>query len=222
MSFFALLESYSILPPEPKKAVSAVDMRAAKIAEYKLQKTLATKISDLESKLDEEDLRSWALSSIELAVIHTRRNLHSIQTELDVIASRPPPPAAPEPELSNPDRLDRIPTSSLPRTGPLLSGEGKVMRPFVLTSKRDQLAQGVFRPDHSLPTMSIDDYLTEEIQRGGIQGPQEEGTGGSGQKMKSLREEEEEEDRETMKKREWDDYVESHAKGSGNMGFNRG
>jgi hypothetical protein len=40
--------------------------------------------------------------------------------------------------------------------------------------------------------------------------------------VKSLREEEEEEDRETMKKREWDDYVESHAKGSGNMGFNRG
>lgn len=96
------------------------------------------------------------------------------------------------------------------------------MRPFVLTSKRDQLAQGVFRPDHSLPTMSIDDYLTEEIQRGGIQVPQEDGTQKREQRVKSLREEEEEEDRETMKKREWDDYTESHAKGSGNMGFNRG
>ena len=202
--------------------MSAADIRAAKIAEYKLQKTLTTKISDLEDKLDEEDLRSWTLSSIQLAVIHTRQNLLSIQTELDVIASRPPPLAEPEPTVPNPDRLDRLPTSGLQRTGPLLSGEGKVMRPFVLTSKRDQLAQGVFRPDHSLPTMSIDDYLTEEIQRGGIQGPQEEGSERSGQRVKSLREEEEEEDRETMKKREWDDYVESHAKGSGNMGFNRG
>jgi hypothetical protein len=222
MSFFALLEAYSILPTEPKKAASAADLRAAKIAEYKLQKTLTTKISDIESKLDEEDVRSWALSSIELAVIHTRQNLTSIQTELDVIASRPPPPAAPEPEASNPDRLDRIPASMAQRSGPLLSGEGKVMRPFVLTSKRDQMTQGVFRPDHSLPTMSIDDYLTEEIQRGGIQGPQDDEGQKKGQKVKSLREEEEEEDRETMKKREWDDYVESHAKGSGNMGFNRG
>jgi len=222
MSFFAVLESYSILPPEPKKALSAADLRAAKIAEYKLQKTLTTKISDLENKLDEEELRSWALSLIELAVIHTRQNLQSIQTELDVIASRPPPQEVPEPKAPNPDRLDRISRSGLPRSGPLLSGEGKVMRPFVLTSKRDQLAQGVFRPDHSLPTMSIDDYLTEEIRRGGIQLPQEEESQKSEQRVKSLKEEEEEEDRETMKQREWDDYVESHAKGSGNMGFNRG
>lgn len=95
------------------------------------------------------------------------------------------------------------------------------MRPFVLTSKRDEFAQGVFRPDHSLPTMSVDEYLTEEIRRGGIQIPQEEDTGKS-VRVKSAREEEEEEDRETEKKREWDEYVESHAKGSGNMGFNRG
>lgn len=95
------------------------------------------------------------------------------------------------------------------------------MRPFVLTSKRDEFARGVFRPDHSLPTMSVDEYLTEEIRRGGIQIPQEEDTGQS-LRVKSAREEEEEEDREMEKKREWDEYVESHAKGSGNMGFNRG
>jgi immunoglobulin-binding protein 1 len=94
------------------------------------------------------------------------------------------------------------------------------MRPFVLTSKRDDVARGVFRPDHALPTMSVDDYLTEEIQRGGIQMPQEDT--GQVTRMKTRREEEEEEDREMEKKREWDEYVESHAKGSGNMGFNRG
>lgn len=145
--------------------------------------------------------------------------------ELEVLASKPPvpPPAQPtQSESGYSDRLDRIPASGLPKSGPLLSGEGKVLRPFVLTSKRDQLGQEVFRPDHALPTMSIDDYLTEEIQRGGIQIPQEEEGRDKGSRVKTTREEEEEEDRETEKKREWDDYVESHAKGSGNMGFNRG
>ena len=96
------------------------------------------------------------------------------------------------------------------------------MRPFVLTSKREEFAQGVFRSDHALPTMSIDEYLTEEIRRGGIQMPQEEAAGETGERYRSVREEEDEGDKETMKKREWDEYVESHAKGSGNMGFNRG
>lgn len=221
-SFLSLLNSYSILPAEPKKATTPADIRAAKIAEFKLQKTLNAKITELESRLDDEDLRALSLASIELAVINTRQNLNSIQTELDVIATRPSQPLPTEPEAPNPDRLDRIPTSGLPKSGPLLSGEGKVMRPFVLTSKREQFAQGVFRPDHSLPTMSVDEYLTEEIRRGGIVGPQENDSRNQGGKVKSGREEEEEEDRETEKKREWDEYVESHAKGSGNMGFNRG
>jgi immunoglobulin-binding protein 1 len=121
----------------------------------------------------------------------------------------------------DPDRLDRIPGSSLPKSGPLLSGEGKVLRPFVLISKRDEFGRGVFRPDHALPTMSVEDYLTEEIRRGGIQVAKEEGMGG-GQQVKTLQQEEEEEDQEMEKRREWDEFVESHAKGSGNMGFNRG
>ena len=97
------------------------------------------------------------------------------------------------------------------------------MRPFVLTSKRSQFSEEVFRPDHALPTMSIDDYLTEEIQRGGIQLPDDsDNQGKASVRMKSTMEEDEEEDRETMKKREWDDFVESHPKGSGNKGLNRG
>lgn len=138
-----------------------------------------------------------------------------------MIASRPPPPPLPQSQPPDPDRLDRIPVSSLPKSGPLLSGKGKVLRPFVLTSKRDQFAQGVFRPDHSLPTMSMDDYLTEEIRRGGIQVPQENSSKQT-ERVKSGREEEEEDDRETERKREWDEFVETNAKGSGNLGFNRG
>ena len=197
-------------------------MRAAKIAEFKLQKSLTTKISELESRVDDEELRSWSLATIELAVIHSRQNLSSIQTELDLIASRPVQPPAPPSESHDADRLDRIPLSTLPYSGPLLSSQGKVMRPFVLTSRRDEIAQGVFRPDHSLPTMSVDEYLTEEIQRGGIQLPQERDMQIEKEEVKSVMEEEKEADKETEKKRQWDEFVESHAKGSGNLGYRRG
>jgi hypothetical protein len=161
------------------------------------------------------------LASIDLAVIQTRQNLASIDVELELLAQRPlPQNPKPEDPVSADNRLDRIPHSTLPKTGPLLSGEGKVLRPFVLTSKRAEIGSGVFRPDHSLPTMSVEDYLTEEIRRGGILGGEEEEPGND--RVKTGVEEEEEEDREMEKRREWDDYVESHAKGSGNMGFNRG
>ena len=209
-----------MLPSEPKRGVAPADIRAAKIAEYKLQKTLTTTIAELESRFDDEDIRKWSLASIELAVIHTRQNLRSIETELELIAQRPSPATVAKEEITaDSDRLDRIPGSNLSKTGPLLSREGKVLRPFVLTSKRKELQQGVFRPDHALPTMSVEDYLTEEIRRGGIEVPTEEE--GSKGRVKTGREEEEE-DQEMKKRREWDEFVETHAKGSGNMGFNRG
>ena len=47
--------------------------------------------------------------------------------------------------------------------------------------------------------MSVDEYLTEEIRRGGILGPQEDDSRKQGDRVKSGREEEEEEDRETEK-----------------------
>jgi len=210
-----------MLPSEPKRGVAPADIRAAKIAEYKLQKTLTTTIAELESRFDDEDIRKWSLASIELAVIHTRQNLRSIETELELIAQRPSPATVAKEEITaDSDRLDRIPGSNLSKTGPLLSREGKVLRPVVLTSKRKELQQGVFRPDHALPTMSVEDYLTEEIRRGGIEVPTEEE--GSKGRVKTGREEEEEEDQEMKKRREWDEFVETHAKGSGNMGFNRG
>ena len=42
------------------------------------------------------------------------------------------------------------------------------LRPFVITSKREQLREGVFRPGWRLPTMSIDEYLEQERARGNI------------------------------------------------------
>jgi immunoglobulin-binding protein 1 len=80
------------------------------------------------------------------------------------------------------------------------------------------LRDGVFRPDHSLPTMTIDEYLAEEKRRGGI-------IDGGGEQSGIQPEVDEdnlvEADAATMKAREWDEFKEENPKGSGNT-LNRG
>lgn len=104
------------------------------------------------------------------------------------------------------------------RGGPLLDPKGKPLQPFTLTDKRTQLQQGVFRPGHNLPTMSIDEYLEEERRRGGII----EGGGNANAPQPEPDEDNmEQADAATMKAREWDEFVEANPKGAGNT-LNRG
>jgi len=115
------------------------------------------------------------------------------------------------------ERLD-APHLSAGLKGPLLDKQGRPMRPFTLLGKRQELQQGVFRPDHSLPTMSIDEYLDEERKRGGIiegGGPQ------SGMQPEPNEDDMDKADEETMKARAWDEFTEANPKGSGNT-INRG
>lgn len=102
--------------------------------------------------------------------------------------------------------------------GPLLDKTGKPLQPFTLTNKRAQLRDGVFRPDHSLPTMSIDEYLEEEKRRGGIL---DSDTGANGQTVEFEEDNNVHVDAATMKAREWDEFVEANPKGAGNT-INRG
>ena len=104
------------------------------------------------------------------------------------------------------------------KAGPILSKEGKPLKPFTLLDSRQRLRDGVFKPDHSLPTMTIDEYLAEEKRRGGM-------VDGGGEASGRPAEPNEDNfalaDTETMKAREWDEFVESNPKGSGNT-LNRG
>ncbi|KAK1759347.1 TAP42-like protein [Echria macrotheca] len=119
------------------------------------------------------------------------------------------------------DRLD-LPLRQMGRGigagGPLLSKQGKPLQPFTLVGSRQELAKGVFRPGHNLPTMSIDEYLEEERRRGGII---EGGGEASGQRPEPDEDNIEKADAETMKAREWDEFTEANARGSGNT-LNRG
>ena len=118
------------------------------------------------------------------------------------------------------ERLDDL--TDVARIGasgkPLLDKTGMPLRPFTLTDQRSQMRRGVFGPDHSLPTMSIDEYLEEERKRGGMI----EGGGNENSRSVGLNEDDMEYvDAQTMKAREWDDFVEANPRGAGNT-INRG
>jgi hypothetical protein len=235
----ALLEQYQESPNtfSTTSTADAAARRETKIRRFKEEKALKQKMEHMRknpSLLQNDDIayRDLQLTNIEYCTHQTFQSLESIAQEMHIL-SLAPPSTPPDAALVPPDTRERngryadgyserldAPLSHLSAgmRGPILDSKGKPLRPFTLTSKRQQFQDGVFRPDHNLPTMSIDEYLEEERRRGGMidgGGPQSE-----------VRPQVDEDDmdaadRETMKAREWDEYVEANPKGSGNT-LNRG
>ncbi|KAI1102778.1 TAP42-like family protein [Jackrogersella minutella] len=213
--------------------------RNAKIANFKMEKELKNKLEHmrnspryLEDGGDEEAVRELYLTNIALCTHMAFQGLEGINREMEILAQAPTPliqnaTTAQDDERRRresygndgySDRLDQPPSTLLAAgNGPLLSKEGKPLRPFTLTSRQD-LQRGVFRPGHNLPTMSIDEYLEEERRQGNII---EGGGEASGRIPEPEEDNIEKADAETMKAREWDDFKDANPKGSGNT-LNRG
>jgi hypothetical protein len=189
---------------------------------------------------DEDAVRDVHLAHLAYSTHMAFQALDSLNRECEILALAPPPQPSrggttqeeedtrrrqrygglgdnKTPDYS--DRLDQ-PLQGLRGLpgGPLLSKEGKPLQPFTLLGSRQDLARGVFRPGHNLPTMSIDEYLEEERRRGGII---EGGGEASWHRPEPDEDDLEKADAETMKAREWDEFVEANPKGSGNT-LNRG
>jgi immunoglobulin-binding protein 1 len=173
---------------------------------------------------DDDAIRDLQLTNITLCAHNTFQSLESLNRELEVLAMAPPtPPAGPEAlerdyrermglrgkDEEYSDRLDRRDMLSTANKGPILSSGGKPLRPFTLLDGRQSLKEGVFKPGHNLPTMTIDEYLEEERARGGII---EGGGAASGLSPEPDEDNYEKGDQETMKAREWDEFVEENPK----------
>ncbi|KAI5451919.1 Type 2A phosphatase-associated protein 42 [Naganishia albida] len=124
------------------------------------------------------------------------------------------------------------------KVGELIDDRGKPTQPFTILpstglqnlSDRARLQSEVFRSSHRLPTMTIDEYLEEERQRGNII------TGGGPESENQLTESEQlaidaEDDgtvrgerkaeQKRLKDEKWARYTDTHRKGEGNT-LNRG
>ncbi|KAI4180351.1 MAG: hypothetical protein LQ348_005215 [Seirophora lacunosa] len=213
--------------------------RNTKVTRYRQEQELKLKLEylarvPLALQNDDAASREIYLAEIQLCTHNTFHALDIINQELKIISLMPLTSPAPQPEeltqdyrqrngLPKDDYSDRLdlPISQLMgngKAGPLLSKDGKPLRPFTLLDSRQRLKEGVFRQDHALPTMTMDEYLEEERRRGGII----DGGGGQQDRTQPVDEDDlEKSDMETMKAREWDEYVEANPKGSGNT-LNRG
>ncbi|PSR81983.1 TAP42-like family protein [Coniella lustricola] len=184
---------------------------------------------------DEEIVRKVHLANLALSVHSTFQQLESLNREAEILAQAPEPllPQASTVEEDErrrretlrqdgySDRLDARVKRLQSYNGPLLNKEGRPLQPFTLvggSNNRQDLAKGVFRPGHNLPTMSIDEYLEEERRRGGII---EGGGEASWHRPEPNEDDIDKADEETMKARAWDEFVEANPKGSGNT-LNRG
>ena len=221
---------------EEKELKAKLDVRLLWLCLYKCKEAnllqhLTQNPTTLEH--DESVLRELYLATIELDTHITFQTLDTIAQERKILAMRPPsPPPGPKdreadyreqngrPKDEYSDRLDAS-VSRLHRNGkagPILSKEGKPLQPFTLLDSRQRLQNGVFKPGHALPTMTIDEYLEEERKRGGIV------SGGGDQSGRPAEVDEDniaKADAETVKAREWDEFIEANPKGSGNT-MNRG
>lgn len=172
---------------------------------------------------DDDAIRELQLTTLHLYTHHTFQNLETMNRELEVLAMAPPMPSGGPEQLERDyrermgmrseqysERLDR-PISEIlgNQSGPILSRDGKPMRPFTLLDNRQQVQQGVFRSGHNLPTMTVEEYLEEERRRGGII---EGGGEASGRAATPDEDNYEKADVEIMKARDWDEYVEANPK----------
>ncbi|KAG4429772.1 hypothetical protein IFR05_014750 [Cadophora sp. M221] len=252
--YLSLLDHYEILDTAQKKLYSNYTeypktfstinnadpnlRRGAKIANFKLEKDLKSKLDFLAQnpaylQNDDDAVRELQLTNITLCTHKTFQSLESLNLEEQILAMAPPPrPDGPESlehdyrermglrdkdDVSE-DRLDRRDMLSAANKGPILSAGGKPLRPFTLLDSRQTVKAGVFRSGHNLPTMTIDEYLEEERARGGII---EGGGAASGLSPEPDEDNYEKGDAETMKAREWDEFTEANPKGAGNT-MNRG
>ncbi|KAF2855785.1 type 2A phosphatase-associated protein 42 [Plenodomus tracheiphilus IPT5] len=212
----------------------AAARRDAKINRFREEKELKRKLEYLQqnpklAEQDEQVVRDLHLTNLAFMVHQTFQSLESLAQELHIISLAPPTPPQGQPGPTQDGREDdrnkngyseRLDGdfAGLRYSGPILDSGGKPMRPFTLLDSRQTLKKNVFRPDHSLPTMTIDEYLEEEKRRGGM-------IEGGGPQSEVQPEPNEDDlvaaDEETMKQRAWDEYVEENPKGSGNT-LNRG
>ncbi|CAN6635708.1 type 2A phosphatase-associated protein 42 [Trichomonascus vanleenenianus] len=244
LGYLQLLDSYGILTNTLSKKLNGVianpklehlqsgdatARRADKIERFKLEKSLKEQLVYAASNpmSDDEAYRKLQLAQQGILALKAFTALENIYMELELLKNMPPPPPSHPGAQSSQDSREKNRNTSgyqfgkldepLRNTGPLLSKSGKVNRPFTIVRSRDQVKKNVFGTGQYLPTMTVEEYLEEELKQGGII----QGGGNDGKEESEDEDNMDKTDEETYKARKWDEFVEANPKGSGNT-INRG
>ncbi|KIM55038.1 hypothetical protein SCLCIDRAFT_135558 [Scleroderma citrinum Foug A] len=198
--------------------------------------------SDDEDDSETDDiLRETSLLLLRLLYMHACSQLQSLDQEMELLRNAPPlrqpAPAVDEcrEKVTDQEAMWRLdPTPRVTGREQLLDSSGKPLQPFTIlpggTLDRSRLQAQVFGPSHRLPTMTVDEYLEIERQRGNIL------TGGGRQseekpttseqllidsEMDGTAFGEAKSEEKRLKDEQWAQFKDVNPKGAGNM-MNRG
>ncbi|KAI9363342.1 TAP42-like protein [Zopfochytrium polystomum] len=204
-----------------KKPKDAAQQRNEKIARFKREKAAKAKMDSLLEKLalsakssgssdDEEIDRELLLTTLDLSIQRAISSVRTVMDEIDLLEKLEKEKRS---TTGLEDRLSRVEVRTEKPTA-LLSKDGKPLQPFIITNKREQLQNGVFRYGHNLPTMTIDEFLENEIKRGNFL------SGGTERPKTPILDDNDEKavDDATIKAREFDDFKDANPRGWGNRG----
>lgn len=201
----------------------AATRRQAKIDAHKQEKlfTEALKVLDDPDTLDQMDdevVRQILTDQLRLFALKSFQSLEDDTLELELLKNmirmagedRPQPPPLQQPKgLFDKGYTDRLEMKNTE----LISKKGKVLKPFTLVSRDDAHAK-VQGYGQKLPTMTVEELVDQELKNGGMV---------SESKHEEVDEDDiDAQDRELYHQREFDEFKDSHAKGSGNMKGNNG
>ncbi|KAG7708320.1 hypothetical protein KL932_001007 [Ogataea haglerorum] len=234
LQFLYTLENYGILDKEQRAKLDAikasydpqidelrskdpVTRRQSKINEFKMEKEFKEKLKILESSdfhnLDDEVVRQIYLDQLKFFALKSFQSIESNLMEIELLHNMPARPIQPAQEPDERERQKKFDETYTDKveslTNPILSKDGKVLRPFTIVPSRDQLQKKVFGTGQVLPTMTVEELVEQELANGGMV-------------KESLPEKEFDEDNEedvdrlTYKNREWDEFTDNNPRGSGN------
>ncbi|CAG8493853.1 12710_t:CDS:2 [Ambispora gerdemannii] len=193
---------------------NAAKTREIKIVRYKRKIALEKEVKELETlgeMIDESTRRKHVLKLIELFIQKSFDELTSIKQETELLEKM---------QMTQDQGTEQKKTSELYQAdsrlkntnGPLLSKEGRPLQPFIITNQREAIQQQVFRPGWRLPTMTVDEYLQQEMNRGNIISG-----GGKIPEKKEIDDNDEGAiDAATYKAREMDEFKDTNPRGWGN------
>ncbi|KAI7868506.1 TAP42-like protein [Spinellus fusiger] len=216
---------------DTRRPMSAAQQRQDKISRYRREKTLREKLAGLREQLEqqqarqdngqdngEEDIeREIVMAMMDMYIIKCIEHTEAIQQEMvmvNTMAEKKDERMDRTGETVHDDRVSVRANAAWGRDKPLLSQQGKPLQPFVLTNRRQQIVDQVFQQGHRLPTMTIDEYLEQEMAQGNIIS----GGGKEPEKKTVDQDNEAAVDAETLKQRQWDEFKEANPRGWGNRG----
>ncbi|XP_078481321.1 immunoglobulin-binding protein 1-like [Ciona intestinalis] len=183
-------------PQKAKDLSSMTRAREAKIEKYKQSKLMEQQLSELQHNLgNDEQCRKYWLLVLNKWVNYVIEEMGSLHMEISMLK-----------------RMQNIPKSQIEEDRRNLRESIKPMQPFILT--KDKLQAAVYGAGYpSLPTVTLDEYYEREAAAGRMP---DQASKPASDKKEEEDSDDDFSDEKLMKKREFDDWKDTHRRGAGN------